>query len=230
VVSAGPPVPVPNVVGKQYTSASQLITNARLTIKTTYVTSNKPSGTVLKQSPAGGASVKAGSVVTLTVSSSQTSATVPNVVGHSQADAGSLITNANFTVGTQTSACSQQVATGDIASQSPAAGTQEVPDVIQETQAAANAAISGTAGLTPAFTPVDCTQSGGTPGTVQSEDPSAGTVLQPPFPQTVTMTVCQQSTSTTTTSSGGSTTTTTSSSTPTSQVREPQGATTTPPS
>jgi len=124
------------------------------------------------------------------------------------------------------------VATGNIASQSPVAGTQvksgtainlvvsngpctaTVPDVIQETQSAASAAISATPGLTPSFTPVDCSQSGGTVGTVQSESPSAGTVLSPPFPQTVTMTVCQQTTPTTTTTTtspggGGGTTTTT---------------------
>jgi beta-lactam-binding protein with PASTA domain len=127
------------------------------------------------------------------------------------------------------------VATGNIASQNPVAGTQvksgtpvnlivsngpcsaTVPDVIQETQGAAMSAISAVPGLTPSFTPVDCSQSGGTVGTVQSQSPSAGTVLNPPFPQTVTMTVCQQqsttTTSTTTTTTpgggGGGTTTTT---------------------
>ena len=77
---------------------------------------------------------------------------------------------------------------------------------------------SATPGLTPSFTPVDCSQSGGTVGTVQSQSPSAGTVLNPPFPQTVTMTVCQQAATTTTTTTttttqrrwGRTTTTTTS--------------------
>jgi serine/threonine-protein kinase len=197
-----------------------------LNFKPTYVSSNKPSGTVLKQSPTGGTSVKSGATVTLTVSGTQTSATVPNVVGFSQASAGSAITGANLTVGNQTTACSQQVSQGDIASQSPAAGTQQptstpinlvvssgpcsatVPNVIGDTQSAAAAAISATPGLTPSFTPVDCTASGDAVGTIESQDPSAGAVLKPPFPQTVTMDVCQ--TPTTTTTSGGTTTTTTS--------------------
>jgi beta-lactam-binding protein with PASTA domain/tRNA A-37 threonylcarbamoyl transferase component Bud32 len=234
VVSAGAPtlVPVPPVVGQQLNAAVELLTNAGLSFKPKYVTSNKAPGTVLTQNPAAGTSVKTTTVVQLTVSSSSSSISVPNVVGFSQTNAGSSITSNNLTVGTQTSACSQSVATGDIASQSPAAGTPvksgapinlvvsngpctaTVPDVIQETQSAASAAISATPGLSPSFTPVDCSQSGGTVGTVQTESPSAGTVLSPPFPQTVTMTVCQQPTTTTTTSTttpggGGPTTTTT---------------------
>jgi eukaryotic-like serine/threonine-protein kinase len=236
VVSAGAPtlVPVPPVVGQQLNAAVELLTNAGLSFKPKYVTSNKAPGTVLTQDPAAGTSVKSSTVVQLTVSSSSSSISVPNVVGFSQTNAGSSITSNNLTVGTQTSACSQSVATGNIASQNPAAGTPvksgapvnlvvsngpctaTVPDVIQETQSAASAAISATPGLTPSFTPVDCSQSGGTVGTVQSESPSAGTVLSPPFPQTVTMTVCQQPTTTTTTSTtspgggGGTSTTTTS--------------------
>jgi serine/threonine-protein kinase len=234
VVSAGTPtmVPVPQVVGQQLNAAVELLNTAGLSFKTTYVTSNKAPGTVLTQDPAAATSVKLTTVVKLTVANSQSTISVPSVVGFSQTTAGSKITGSGLTVGSQTSACSQSVATGNIASQSPAAGTPvksgapvnlvvsngpctaTVPDVIQETQTAASAAISATPGLTPSFTPVDCSQSGGTVGTVQSESPSAGTVLSPPFPQTVTMTVCQQPTTTTTTSTtspggGGGTTTTT---------------------
>ena len=60
-----------------------------------------------------------------------------------------------------------------------------------------------TSGLNSSVTYVDCTLTGGTPGTVQSQDPSAGTVLQPPFPQTVTITVCSTPSTTTTTGGGG---------------------------
>jgi serine/threonine-protein kinase len=236
VVSAGTPtmVTVPPVVGQQLNAAVELLTNAGLSFKPSYVTSNKAPGTVLTQDPAAGASVRSTTVVKLTVSNSNSTIGVPSVVGFSQTSAGSTINGDSLTVGTQTSACSQTVATGNIASQSPVAGTQvksgtpinlvvsngpcsaTVPDVIQETQSAASAAITATPGLTPSFTPVDCSQSGGTVGTVQSESPSAGTVLSPPFPQTVTMTVCQQAATTTTTTTtspggggGGSTTTTT---------------------
>ena len=235
VVSAGPTVStvtVPPVVGQQLIPATEAITNAGLSYKTNYVTSTKPSGTVLKQNPAGGTTVKSTTVVKLTVSSSQSSVSVPNVVGFSQTSAGSTITSANLTVGTQTSACSQQVSTGNVASQSPAAGTQQppstpvnlvvssgpcsatVPNVVGDTQSVASGAISSMPGLNPAFTQVDCSSSGGTPGQVQSQSPSAGTVLSPPFPQTVTMTVCSASTTTTTTTGAGTTTTTTTTSVP----------------
>jgi serine/threonine-protein kinase len=230
VVSAGPTVSnvtVPPVVGQQLIPATEAITNAGLSYKTNYVTSTKPSGTVLKQNPAGGSTVKTTTVVKLTVSSSQSSVSVPNVVGFSQTSAGSTITAANLTVGTQTSACSQQVSTGNVASQTPAAGTQQppatpinivvssgpcsatVPNVVGDTQSVAGSAISATPGLNPVFTQVDCSASGGTPGQVESQNPSAGSVLSPPFPQTVTMTVCSASTTTTTTTGGGTTTTTT---------------------
>jgi serine/threonine-protein kinase len=237
VVSAGTAVvkvTVPSVVGQQFTAAGEALAGAGLSFKPKYVTSTKPPGTVLTQSPPGETSVASTTVVKLTVSSSASTIGVPNVVGFSQTAAGSTINGSSLTVGTQTSACSQNVANGNIASESPVAGTQvksgtavnlvvsngpcsaTVPDVIQETQGAAMSAISAVPGLTPSFTPVDCSQSGGTVGTVQSESPAAGTVLNPPFPQTVTMTVCQQQstpTTTTTTSTpgggGGGTTTTT---------------------
>jgi serine/threonine-protein kinase len=232
VVSAGPVVTMvtvpPSLVGEQFTAVTQALTKAGLAYKTTYVTSNKPAGTVLTVDPASGNSVRSTTVIKLTVVSSQSSVNVPNVVGFSQTSAGSAITGANLTVGSTTSACSQSVATGDIASQTPAANTQQqagtpvnlvvsngpcsatVPDVLQESQSAAMTAIGNTPGLTPVFNPVDCSQTGGTVGTVQTESPAAGTVLSPPFPQTVTMTVCEQPppTTTTTTTSGGSSTTT----------------------
>jgi beta-lactam-binding protein with PASTA domain/tRNA A-37 threonylcarbamoyl transferase component Bud32 len=232
VVSGGPTVTmvtVPPVVGQQLTAAGEALTSAGLSFKPIYVTSTKPSGTVLKQNPAAGASTKSTTVVKLTVSSTQSSVGVPNVVGLTQTSAGSAITSEGLTVGTQTSACSQQVSTGNIASQSPSAGTQvqastpvnlvvstgpcsaTVPNVVGDTQAAASSAISATPGLTPSFTQVDCSSSGGTPGTVQTQSPSAGSEVTPP--QNVTMTVCEQpptstTTTTTTTVGGGGTTTT----------------------
>jgi eukaryotic-like serine/threonine-protein kinase len=230
VVSAGKTVTnvvVPQVVGQQLAVAIQLITSKGLSYKIDDVTSTKPSGTVLKQDPAGNATVPSTTQVVLTVSISQSSVQVPNVVGSSQTSAGSTIASANLTVGNQTSACSSQVSSGNVASQSPAAGTQQppntpvnlvistgpcsttVPNVVGQSQSAANTAISNTAGLTPAFTMVDCSSSGGTAGVVQSQSPSAGTVLSPPFPQTVTMSVCSTVTTTTTATTVGTTSTTT---------------------
>jgi beta-lactam-binding protein with PASTA domain len=233
IVSAGPVVTTvtvpPSLVGEQFTAVTEALQKAGLTYKPTYVTSNKAAGTVLTVTPASGSSVKSTTVIKLTVSSSQSSVSVPNLVGLSQTSAGSTIQSQNLTVGTQTSACSQSTPANDVASQSPATGTEvptgtpinlgisngpcsaTVPNVVNDSSGGALAAIAATPGLTSAVTTVDCSQTGGSPGIVQSQSPSAGTVLSPPFPQTVTVTVCSAST-TTTTSGGGTTTTTTSSS------------------
>jgi beta-lactam-binding protein with PASTA domain/tRNA A-37 threonylcarbamoyl transferase component Bud32 len=229
VVSAGPTVTivtVPKVEGEQFTAATEALQQVGLSYKTKYISSTQPQGTVLKQNPAANARVKSTRVVQLTVSNIQSSTPVPNVVGSTQATAGSTLRGASLTVGSQASACSQQVSANNVASQSPVAGTQvqlgtavnltissgpcsaTVPDVIQLTQGAAATAISGTPGLTPSFTQVDCSSSGGTTGTVQSQTPSAGTVLNGPFPATVTMTVCQPPTTTTTPTTASTTTTT----------------------
>jgi beta-lactam-binding protein with PASTA domain len=216
IVSGGPVVTTvtvpPGLVGEQFTAVTEALTHAGLAYKPTYVTSTKPVGTVLTVSPASGNSVKSTTVIKLTVSSSQSSVSVPNVVGFSQTSAGSTISGDNLTVGTQTSACSQQVSANDVASQTPTAGTQvqpatpinlvisngpcsaTVPNVVNDTSGGRRCGDTATPGLTSVFTMVDCSQTGGTPGTVQTQNPSAGTVLSPPFPQTVTMTVCSQAT------------------------------------
>jgi hypothetical protein len=74
----------------------------------------------------GGASVAAGSAVSLVVSGGPAAATVPNVVNLTQAAASSAISAAGLTVGTVTTATSYVVAAGNVVSESPAAGTSVV--------------------------------------------------------------------------------------------------------
>src|SRR3984957_2123010 len=216
VVSAGPAVTVPNVVGKQLAAASQELQADKLRSNVVkYVSSNKPTGTVLTQSPVAPQMVKSGTVVNLTVSGTQSTTQVPNVIGISPAAAGSLLTSNQLTVGNQTSVCSGNAGSGLVAGQSPAAGTQVqpntpvnlqvstgpctavVPSVVGDTQAQATAAIGGVSGLSATPTSVDCTASGGTPGTVQSQTPTGGATVN--TPATVTINVCAQPTTTTTT-------------------------------
>jgi serine/threonine-protein kinase len=234
IVSDGPHVTfvtVQSVVGDEFTQATQILTNQGLAFKTNYVTSDKPTGTVLSQNPAGNTKVKSTAVIQLTVSGQQTSVTVPNVLGNSPASAGGLLAAANLTVGAQTSMCSSNFGNGLVASQSPAAGTAEppktavslvistgpcvsVPMVVGESENQANAQITG-ANLVAAFTP-DTSCAGGTvgPGTVDGQTPSAGTQVS--SGSTVNMTVCSQSDSTTTsppTTTSSSTSSTTSTTT-----------------
>jgi len=242
VVSAGPVVPivtVPSVKGKQLTTAIQLIQAAGLTYKVNNVTSTQPVGTVLDQNPAGGAKVKATVPVVLTVSGTQSSVSVPSVLGQSPASAGSTLTQAGLNVGSQSNACSNQFPQqGLVSSQSPASGATvppntpvnlvvssgpciSVPGVVGQSASAAQSAITG-AGLVANQTTDSTCPNGATSGNVDSQSPAAGT--QVANGTAVNISVCQ-STSTTTTSTTTASSTTTTSVTPPSHVvhRRPGG-------
>ena len=226
VVSDGPNIPtvaVPSVKGQQLTPATQLIQDAGLTYKVKYVTSTEPVGTVIDQSPAGGVKVKANVPVELTVSGTQTSVSVPSVLGQSPASAGASLRGAGLNVGSQSNACSSQYTQGLVSSQTPASGATvppntsvnlvvssgscaTVPGVVGQAASAAQSAISG-AGLV-ANTTYDTTCAGGAqPGNVDSQNPAANTSVA--SGSTVNISVCQSATTTTTTTTPTSSTTTT---------------------
>ncbi|HVA09364.1 MAG TPA: Stk1 family PASTA domain-containing Ser/Thr kinase [Acidimicrobiales bacterium] len=230
VVSAGPVVTmvtVPPVKGLQFTQAVQALTSVGLAYKPSYISSPQPVGTVLSQDPAGNTRTKSTTVVKLVVSGTQTSVSVPNLIGDTPAGAGANLSQDNLTLGTQTNQCSTQTQ-GTVASQSPPAGAQvppqtavnlvistgncvSVPSVIGDTQSVASAKIQG-AGLVPNFnSDTNCSGGSALPGTVDAQDPAAA--AQVSNGSTVNMTVCQLSptTTTTTTTDGGSSTTTTTS-------------------
>ncbi len=229
-VSNGPVVTyvqVPPVVGESQTQATEMLSapGINLAYKIKYITSPKPQGTVTAQDPAGGARVKSTTVVQLTVSGQQTSATVPNVVGSTPASAGGSITSAHLSVGSQMSQCSSsQVPSGTVSGQSPAAGASvplntpvnltissgpcvSVPSVVGDTPDGASAALTS-AGLVAGTPTLDgtCNNGQAAPGTVDSQSPAAS--AQVSRGTTVNMPVCQAG-ATTTTTSGGPTTTTT---------------------
>ena len=223
VVSDGPNIPtvqVPNVVGTQLAPAIQALTAANLTYRVTYNNNSTQSvGTVLSQDPAGGSSVKANVPVVLTVSGNQVSVSVPDVVGQSPAAAGSLLSQKGLNVGSQSSACSSQVGSGLVSSQSPAPNATVqpnsavnlvisngpcaiVPNVVGQSAASAQNQITG-AGLV-ANTTFDVGCPGNAqPGNVDGQSPGGGTQVD--NGSTVNISVCQSNTTTT-----GSTTTSTS--------------------
>ena len=157
VVSIGPPVSVPNVVGFTQAAATSAITGVGLALGTvTMAPSNSiPAGNVISEAPAAGALVSPGSVVNLVVSSGPP-ASVPNVVGFTQAAAGTAITGSGLAVGMVTTAWSNTVAAGNVINENPAAGT------LVNQGSAVNLVISGAApisvgpssgsGLTQTFT------------------------------------------------------------------------------
>jgi beta-lactam-binding protein with PASTA domain len=126
VVSTGlAQVTVPNVVGDTQNAASIGLIGVGLTVGTVTMTSSGtvPSGDVISENPIAGTTVSSGSSVSLSVSSGPPPVSVPNVVGDTQAAASTAITGAGLTVGTVTTQSSGTVPSGDVISESPAAGT-----------------------------------------------------------------------------------------------------------
>ncbi len=167
VVSKGPqPVTVPDVVGVTQATAGTMITTAGLVVGavTEQYSATVLSGRVISQNPLSGASVLPGTAVALVVSKGPQPVTVPNVVGMTQAAAGTAIANATLALGAVTEQYSATVAAGNVISQDPISGTSvlphtavalvvskgpqpvAVPDVVGMTQAAAGTAITN-AGL-----------------------------------------------------------------------------------
>lgn len=125
VVASGPsPVSVPNVVGDTQAVATTAITGADLIVGTVTMQSSTTvgSGSVISESPTASTSVSTGSAVNLVVSSGIPVVSVPNVVGDTQAVATTAITGVGLVVGTVTMQSSTTVASGNIISESPAAG------------------------------------------------------------------------------------------------------------
>ncbi len=228
VVSDGPNIPivtVPPVKGQQLTAAISALQSAGLTYRVNDVTSTQPVGTVINQSPAGGAKVKATVPVVLTVSNVQSSVPVPSVLGQSPATAGATLRGDGLSVGSQSNACSSQYPSGVVSSQSPAPGISvqpnagvnlvistgtcvQVPNVVGQSASSAQSAITGLGLVANQTTDTTCA-GGAQPGNVDTQSPAASTEVN--SGTTVTISVCQSATTTTTT-----TTTTPSSTTTTS--------------
>ncbi len=227
VVSAGPAISVPSVVGQQLTPATQLISDAGLNYTVKYVTSTKPIGTVLAQFPSPKAKVKSTTKVLLTVSGTQTSVSVPSVLGQTGATAGSTLRAAGLNVGTQTSGCSGQYGSGVVSAQTPAPNATappnsavnlqisncvSVPGVVGQSVGSAESAI-GAAGLVANTTTDTSCPNGATAGQVDNQNPSSGALAA--SGSTVSIAVCQPTTTTSSSTTTSSTTTPTSSSTST---------------
>ncbi|HWW89796.1 MAG TPA: Stk1 family PASTA domain-containing Ser/Thr kinase [Solirubrobacteraceae bacterium] len=124
-VSSGPaPVRVPGVSGQSQSSAEAALTSAGLTVGAViqHSSSTQSPGTVISQSPAGGASVPPGARVDLTVAQAPTEATVPNVVGKSETLAAAALGGAGFAPRAANATTSEQAKVGVVLKQRPAGG------------------------------------------------------------------------------------------------------------
>ncbi len=183
---------VPDVVGLTQMAAGTALIGANLiTGAITQECSNTVAlGRVISQNPAAGVQASFGTVVALVVSSGMCNVAVPDVVGQTQEAAGTTLTGANLITGAVTQQCSNTVATGLVISQDPAAGGQAsagsavalvvstgmcnvtVPNVLGQTQAAADTALTGANLVTGAVTR-QCNSTVAA-GLVISQDPPAG--------------------------------------------------------
>lgn len=186
-----PVASAPNVVGDTQAAASSALTAAGFVLGsvTTQASTTVAPGLVISQDPGAGASVPAGSAVNLVVSSG---VTVPNVVGVSLTVASSDLASAGLATGSITQQYSGSAPQGTVIAESPAAGSSvtggtrvnlvisegaapvltEVPNLIDDTQAAATAALTS-ASLS--LGTVGQQASGTVPaGEVLSQSPAAG--------------------------------------------------------
>jgi len=120
-------VAVPDLVGMTQQGASSALSQAGLKVGTVVSEQSDkgPAGTVIAQDPAAGKEVAEGDLVALTLSSGAspspaTTATVPDVVGLSQADALDALTQVGFTVAVVEE--SSLTPAGEVGAQSPSAG------------------------------------------------------------------------------------------------------------
>jgi beta-lactam-binding protein with PASTA domain/tRNA A-37 threonylcarbamoyl transferase component Bud32 len=125
VSTGAAPVAVPNVEGEQQSKAEATLQNAGFAVVIQQdTTSTEPAGTVVSQDPIGGTTVAPGSKVTLSVSGA---ASVPNVVGLSQASATTSLQSAGFKVNVETVAGQNGTAPGDVWQQNPTANSTAAP-------------------------------------------------------------------------------------------------------
>ena len=122
-VTEAPKTAVPNVTGKAHANAKSELEKLGFTVELQYEKNdNVAEGNVIRQSPAAGTQLTAGSKVTLTVSSGRPTTAVANVVGKTQAEAKSTLEAQGFKV-TFTEEYSATVAAGKVIRQTPEAGS-----------------------------------------------------------------------------------------------------------
>lgn len=127
--SAPATVKVPNVVGLQQTVAQRRLHAAGLGARVKYVSSQKPSGQVVAETPAAGSTVKRSATVQISVSlgPSATTTQVPDVVGQDQQTATSTLQNAGFQVQAIMVPASDPSQNGMVVDEQPSGGTR-APD------------------------------------------------------------------------------------------------------
>jgi beta-lactam-binding protein with PASTA domain len=118
---------VPRVVGLSQAAAQRKLHAAGLRVRTAYVASSKPSGTVVAQRPAPGTTLRRGAAVRVNVSigsNPKPAKAVPDVTGEDEATAQSDLEAAGFRVSVVDEPTTDENEDGIVVDEDPAAGTR----------------------------------------------------------------------------------------------------------
>jgi len=214
-------VAVPDVTTKSQTDATNALQTAGFKVSVKNVANDTiPANQVFEQTPKGNTNADKGSTVEITVSSGIGDATVPDVVGRTQAAAESLLKTNNF-IPEVKEAASDTVAKGTVISQSPSANAKATKNsvvTITVSTGAGDVSIPNVVGLNAAsasnqlgqagFTVTTKSQSNATvpAGNVISTNPTAGTKAAKGSSVEILVSTGPAATTTTTTSSTTTTT------------------------
>ena len=118
---------VPDVVGQSQSAAQRRLRSAGFRVRSVYVTSSKPAGTVVAQHPAAGTSLPRDAIVRINVSTGanpKPAKAVPDVTGEDEATARADLVAAGFRVAVVDQPTSDENEDGIVVDEDPAAGTR----------------------------------------------------------------------------------------------------------
>jgi serine/threonine-protein kinase len=118
---------VPDVVGQSQSAAQRRLRSAGFRVRSVYVTSSKPAGTVVAQHPAAGTSLRRNAIVRINVSTGanpKPAKAVPDVTGEDEATARADLVAAGFRVAVVDQPTSDENEDGIVLDEDPAAGTR----------------------------------------------------------------------------------------------------------
>jgi eukaryotic-like serine/threonine-protein kinase len=118
------PVGVPTVVGEPYETAASRLQAAGFAVARRDVDSEQARGTVVSQSPAGGAQAARGSTVTLSVSKGPRQSTIPDVTSQEEGAAQAALESSGFEVAIVDEETLDPNQDGIVLSQDPPGGTK----------------------------------------------------------------------------------------------------------
>jgi len=197
-------VSVPSIIGKTIQQAENTLTQQGLSIGTqTPQASDQPKGNILSQNPQAGSQLAKGQSVAVTVSAGRAQVQIPQLTGLANSDAAQAALNeVNLTLGNVTQQDSDQPE-GMVLSQSPNSGTTvdegssvniavsngmvQVPSVVGDTEAQANATL-----INAGFNVQVINQPSSDPaGTVLAQSPNGGSKAQKGAQVTITVATAQ---------------------------------------